>query len=478
MKESITMENEAQVISVEGLLNKKNLAIPHYQRPYRWTTENVSQLLEDIVDSYKKGKKQYRIGTVILHKNEDKLDIVDGQQRITTLLLILKVREENIIELKYNHHDSFENIKRNFSYIEGWLNRNGDEKLINYIKSSCEVVEIIVTNLSEAFQLFDTQNGRGKELLPYNLLKAYHIRAMELEPNDVKIACDKKWEDAAMYDATPNIEGDPNEDVLKQLFDEQLYRGRVWSKKNEAYGFDKSEIGEFKGFTLDKNHTIKYAYQNPQLLQFLTAKYYKNVLDGIVATQSRFEWGDSENIDPFVNINQQIVNGKAFFDYIETYVEIYKRLFIHLKSSQQLSEFKRFYYEKCLNYTNYLSNADEYAYKPKGDARRSGDTYLREAYKTIIFILFDKFGEKGLLKYYEVIYKLIYINRLILSQVRYDAVAKIPSKYIQIIVHAKELSDLEKLNILWADYPKKEDKTSVSGIERIKKFILDNDGNK
>ena len=126
MKESITMENEAQVISVEGLLNKKNLAIPHYQRPYRWTTENVSKLLEDIVDSYKKGKKQYRIGTVILHKNEDKLDIVDGQQRITTLLLILKVREENIIELKYNHHDSFENIKRNFSYIEGWLNRNGD----------------------------------------------------------------------------------------------------------------------------------------------------------------------------------------------------------------------------------------------------------------------------------------------------------------------------------------------------------------
>lgn len=314
--------------------------------------------------------------------------------------------------------------------------------------------------------------------MPYNLLKAYHIRAMELEPNDVKISCDKNWEGAAMYDATPEIEGDPNEDVLKQLFDEQLYRGRIWSKENEAYGFDKSEIGEFKGFTIDKNHTIKYAYQNPQLLQFLTAKYYKNVLDGIVATQPRFEWGDSENIDPFVNINQQIVNGKAFFDYIETYVEIYKRLFIHLKSSQQLSEFKRFYYEKCLNYKNDLSKGDEYAHKPKGDARRSGDTYLREAYKTIIFILFDKFGEKGLLEYYKVIYKLIYINRLSLSQVRYDAVAKIPSKYIQIIVHAKELSDLEKLNILWANYPKTEAINQVNGIEEIKEFILGNDGNK
>ena len=201
-------------------------------------------------------------------------------------------------------------------------------------------------------------------------------------------------------------------------------------------------------------------------------------MDGIVATQSRFEWGDSENIDPFVNINQQIVNGKAFFDYIETYVEIYKRLFMHLKSSQQLSEFKRFYYEKCLNYKNDLSKVDEYAYKPKGSARRSGDTYLREAYKTIIFILFDKFGEKGLLEYYKVIYKLIYINRLSLSQVRYDAVAKIPSKYIQIIVHAKELSDLEKLNILWANHPKTEATNLVNGIEEIKEFILGNDGNK
>ena len=88
MKKSINMGNEAQVISVEELLNKKNLAIPHYQRPYRWTTENVSQLLEDIFDSYKKGKKQYRIGTVILHNNGETLDIVDGQQRTITFSLL------------------------------------------------------------------------------------------------------------------------------------------------------------------------------------------------------------------------------------------------------------------------------------------------------------------------------------------------------------------------------------------------------
>ena len=92
--------------------------------------------------------------------------------------------------------------------------------------------------------------------------------------------------------------------------------------------------------------------------------------------------------------------------------------------------------------------------------------------------MFDKFGEKGLLEYYKVIYKLIYINRLSLSQVRYDAVAKIPSKYIQIIVHAKELSDLEKLNILWANHPKTEAINPVNGIEEIKEFILGNDGNK
>lgn len=444
---------DAAIVSVGEILNMSNLCIPAYQRPYRWSEKNVRQLLEDILESKNAGKKSYRIGSVILYYNEEKttLDIVDGQQRLTTLFILAKACGESITQnsLKYNHFDSVTNIKNNYSFIRLWLNENCKDNsgdYLKYIKESCEFVKIIVCDLSEAFQMFDSQNGRGKELEAYNLLKAYHIRAMEQESREDKINCDKRWENATQYDATPKIDNDPNIDVLKQLFDEQLYRSRIWSRKEKAGEFSKKEIDEFKGFTIDKNHPAVFPYQNPQLLQYLTAKFYKNVLSGTVATQNRFVGGDNDNIDPFVNINQQIVNGKPFFDFIETYVEIYKRMFIDV-GTYQLSEFKEFYYSYCLNYGDDKENrSQEIAFKPKYPATRDGDTYLREAYKSLVFVLFDKFGEIGLNKYYKILYRLIYCHRLEKPAIKYKFVETLPSKYFKIILEAKDLADLSELN--------------------------------
>ena len=134
------------------------------------------------------GKERYRIGSVILHKNGDNFfDIVDGQQRITTLLLLAKAIQKqdclfnNLLDkLEYKHNDSRDNIIQNFKYIEAWIkdHRANKDKFWDYIKENCEFVVIVVDDISEAFQMFDSQNGRGKELETYNLLKAYHIRAM------------------------------------------------------------------------------------------------------------------------------------------------------------------------------------------------------------------------------------------------------------------------------------------------------------
>lgn len=45
------------------------LDIPSYQRPYKWTTKNVNQLIDDIDESMKAEKELYRVGTLILHKH-------------------------------------------------------------------------------------------------------------------------------------------------------------------------------------------------------------------------------------------------------------------------------------------------------------------------------------------------------------------------------------------------------------------------
>lgn len=476
----------AKILTVYSLLQEQ-LRIPDYQRPYRWEEKNVEQLMSDILANWSEHKSRYRIGSVILHKNGDYLDIVDGQQRITTILLIL-VAYKNIFSLADNHNanlsgnlmfrqGSFKHIKENFYFIEDWIKENLSEdyyeSYLNYLLNKCEFVEVAVTELSEAFQMFESQNGRGKELESYNLLKAYHIRAMEQNSQEEKIKCDRRWEESTRYDAD-------NIDVLKQIFNEQLYRSRKWSRKELAGKFSKKEICEFKGFTIDKNHPTVFPYQNPQLLQYLTAKFYSNVLEGTVTTCNRFQYGDTENINPFVNINQTIVNGKPFFDYVETYVELYKQLFINI-GTYQLSDFKKFYYAYCLHYECEWDDAEwlrkeAYAHYPKGGARRTGDGYLRELYKSLILVLFDKFGESGLNKYYQILYRLVYMTRLANEQVRYSTVDKLPMELgncFSVISQAKALSDLRILERIMRNKCSKLDRRyTMKGAERVTNFIL------
>lgn len=427
---------KAEIKKIETIL-AQNLNIPGYQRPYRWYEENVRLLLQDIFESWKQGKKSYRAGSIILHQSGDDLSIVDGQQRVTTLLLILKVLGSNIgsnlrNKLNYTHADSKVGIFHNHQFIEKWVNENlADEKddFSKYLTMYCEFVEIIVDDLSEAFQMFDSQNGRGKELETYNLLKAYHIRAMDADNHETKVECDRSWESATR---NKDENGHVN-DILKQIFNEQLYRTRVWSRKEEAYDFNKKRISEFKGLTISKHLSITSPFQNKELLQFVVNNYFQSIGVEIKGIKSRFKNKTLDNISPFVLINQNIINGKSFFGYIETYVEIYKQLFEHREDKLFLQEFKNFYHRHCIDY--------------KG-SRRDGDRYLKELYKSLIFILFDKYGEDGVLRFYKTLYILVYRERLGKMQIKYVAVAQYPAKtkLFSIIEQSNSFFDLEVLN--------------------------------
>lgn len=67
--------------------------IPRYQRGYRWTSLQVEQLLDDINEfTYTEGSKnQYCLQPVVVHKKEDTNQwvVVDGQQRLTTVVIVL-----------------------------------------------------------------------------------------------------------------------------------------------------------------------------------------------------------------------------------------------------------------------------------------------------------------------------------------------------------------------------------------------------
>ncbi len=431
---------QAHFTTIIGCL-KKPLSIPHYQRPYRWTEHNVEQLLEDINKSRNEGKLRYLVGSVILHENKDTYDIVDGQQRITTLWLLLKALyqekgERNLTDearkvsdnlagsLKYNHCDSFCHIRENFYFTQRWIGENipaaEREEFLKYVLDSCEFVEVIVNRLYEAFQMFESQNGRGKELEAYNLLKAYHLRAMNDAPESDKITCDVRWEDAAIY-------GSECVDLLKQLFNEQLYRTRLWTRGETAGRFSKKHIDEFKGFTLSRGKAIEYVYQNGIIQKEIANSFMRMMNMNIFPIRSRFIHGDPDNMSPFVNINQLIVNGKSFFDYVETYTEMYKRLFL-AEESYQLSEFKKFFKAQCLY----------------SGSQRTGDGYVREVYKSAMMAVFDRFGEVGVNKLYKDIYVCLYQYRLMLKAIRYNTMAhKDRSSWIFCTIeHSRSLADL------------------------------------
>lgn len=439
---SVESDVDARKIKVSSLMSLPNLHIPEYQRPYRWNIKNVEQLLADINNARVNGKQDYLIGSVIIHKKNNILDIVDGQQRITTLYLLARALDYkgSLPQLIFNHTDSFFHIHENNAFIYEWVELNlaksDRQDFLDYIFDNCQVVKVTVKGLSEAFQLFETQNGRGKDLEAYNLLKAYHIRAMTSSSRKEKIDCDVRWEDAAMYTDKNNAP----KDLLRQLINEHLYRCRLWSRSEDAGRFSKQRVDEFKGFTIDRDTPVEFAYQNCLVQQQIASGLMRMMNTGLFKVKSRFERGDPDNMSPFANINQLIINGKPFFDWVETYIEIYKRIFMQPDSSQ-LSNFKDFYRSFC---------------KYEG-CQRSGDSYIRDVFKSAIILIFDRFGEMGVNRLYEPVYICLYRMRLEKKQVRYATMSSCASTgwiFAQ-INKAKKISDLSEIISKASEYKQK-----------------------
>lgn len=450
LKEKSNNHNvEPSLYAVNEIL-QQNLSIPPYQRPYKWERPQVEQLLSDIYNHKQSGntKSRYRIGSLILCidrsiKNDKKfkdftIDIVDGQQRITTLLLILLALNPNYSnilfdQLEYNHSSSYENINKNKTVITDWIKeKNLTEKdcieLFEYIVDRCELVQVIVYNISEAFQMFDSQNGTGKELEAYNLLKAYHLRAIKKADEQKKY--DIQWENAVKYFSKKD---EKNIDILKQLFNEQLYRTRIWSKNEYAYTFSKQKIDEFKGLSINEMEKLNFSYLNPILLNFYISNSLK---EGKVTTSSKTLNNYFSSLEPsaFIFLNQLIINGEQFFEYINKYTEMYKVLFM---SDNDINGFQSFYIDSCMY--------------DKRD--RNGDRYLRELYKSLIMSLYDRFGENGLIPpIYKMFYAFVFKNRIEMRSVFYRSVVNLPIDAdlnpFDVINQAKNIRELKTLEYL------------------------------
>ena len=349
------------VMKVLDFLAIPNLRIPDYQRPYKWTKRSVLELLGDIdkmviekclEDKVEPSAVPYRVGTIVLNKKKDETDnkeyydIVDGQQRTITFTLLAlgvglnlgHISNPNFYPALSQSLESQRNLHNNMVYICEYLKSRteGDtdylEKLKKVLAESLEVVVICVETQEEAFQLFDSQNTRGRPLAPHDLLKAYHLRLMKAP----KGASDKEKEEFEKKE-TERVSDWENLDsnVIGDLFQDILYPIYRWSRKEKCNVFSARDIYVFKGVPL--GYRDKYGY-----------------VGRVCVTGNHFQIGDD------------FTPGECFFEYVKHYLEMKGEI------EKQLAD-------------------DRYA-SVKRVIKSFGSPYARNLFYAVLMAYFDRFG--------------------------------------------------------------------------------------
>ena len=338
----------AEIKSINELL-KMEIDIPDYQRPYKWTIQNIEELLGDISTAINQAGLyrtpfKYRVGTIILHENEHGIfDVVDGQQRIISFLLIKQCIETGvkcpISKKKFSNKITQTNIHDNYMFIREWFSlKNKDDKK-NFIRAFDEILEVVVISVekvSEAFQLFDSQNTRGKSLDPHDLLKAYHLREMKKYPYEMEHAV-TKWESK-----------DTNQ--IRELFDLFLFPVWNWSRGLKSKPFTAKEIDTYKG--IPESSTYSYARRASKAM-------------------------------PCFQITETFISGNDFFEMVDHYLYLIHDIKKEIFNNQDFAEIK-----------SIICNGKEVSSIKEMDSVKYGSAgfvYARNLFYCALLCYYDKF---------------------------------------------------------------------------------------
>jgi len=325
---------------------KEKYMIDYYQREYKWTNKQMGELIDDLsgkfLEEYQSEHERtkveeyahYFLGSIIISKKNNASFIVDGQQRLTslTLLLILlrnlqqgrddqvnvddliiserfgrksfnlNIEERNpLMEALFDGEiqetndqpESIQNIIERYHYIEEYF----PEELIgqplpyfiDWLLENVHVVEITAYSDDDAYTIFETMNDRGLSLSPTEMLKGYLLAnitdaSRREEANRIWRTQIKKLNEAGK---------DVGADFFKTWFRSQ-YSQKIRERKKGAIPEDFDRMGtEFHRWLRDESGTIdlnnskdffqfisrNFAFYGKQYLKFINAA--KHITPGL-----------------------------------------------------------------------------------------------------------------------------------------------------------------------------------------------------
>lgn len=231
------------ISNIEKIIqNKQYFIIPAYQRLYVWKEEQIRKLLEDIYNAILSGKDKYYIGSLIVIKKNDLYQLIDGQQRFTTIYILIKIliNYSDKFELSKDNKDfllsfeidkqkdrlSFEARKFASDFIRNSLEIDDvdikltpfiraieiiknflEEKMSdnNFINDFIECIKsklvFIITEMPERTdvnKLFETFNNRGIQLKQHEILKSYILKPLVKSERNIY---SKIWDMCSIMDS-------------------------------------------------------------------------------------------------------------------------------------------------------------------------------------------------------------------------------------------------------------------------------------
>lgn len=312
--------------------------IPAYQRPYAWDEEQISELIDDLTESYCDNKdKQYFCGSLVLtkNKNDGRYDVIDGQQRLTTFTILacvirdfykehLSAKSKAYIQRsicdefeKHNHklrfltddkyQTTFENsvlrenalqeqlqdIKQakqlkdnrylqNAYYLKDELAKKGIDidDFVSWLYTKVILTRIECPNEDSAIRIFNVLNDRGMPLNPVDILKSSLMQKLDKERREAfktrwqEIMSSLKQMGLSFYDTLQAYLYYAIADNPKERIDKELMKYFTKSKQDSIQIIE--EIGKFANHYIDMmSAKDKYIY----CLRYLPNQiYWRSIL--------------------------------------------------------------------------------------------------------------------------------------------------------------------------------------------------------
>lgn len=299
---------EGKARTVRELLKGVKYSIDYYQREYKWGEKQARELIDDLTGKFLEDyqpthqRKQvavyphYFLGAIIISKKDNANFIVDGQQRLTSLTLLLMLLrnfqkersdqvnvDELIVSEKFGEKSfnldvdertpcmdalfesqpfdasdrtpSVQNLVARYADMEGaWPEELRGDALpcfIDWLLENVHLVEITAYSDDDAYTIFETMNDRGLSLSPTDMLKGYLLANIA---TNKRVAANARWRERI---ATLNEVGREVEADFFKAWLRSQYATKIRERKRGAKAEDFDRIGtEFHRWLRDASEAI------------------------------------------------------------------------------------------------------------------------------------------------------------------------------------------------------------------------------